>query len=138
MKIVNCERCGKLFEYNGISNYCPICMQYDEANFQKIKEYLGEHPKATVIQVATDLDIPLKMIKKYLREGRLEIVEAENFFLECEKCGAPIKTGRFCEQCTRDLDSNVKRIINEAKSNLKNTRSDEKMRYLDKDKIKIK
>ncbi|MBZ4667331.1 MAG: hypothetical protein JG775_483 [Defluviitaleaceae bacterium] len=80
MKTVSCARCGKLYEYNGISDYCPICMQYDEAIFQKIKEYLNEHPKATVIQVATDLDIPVKMIKKYLREGRLEIVEAENFF----------------------------------------------------------
>jgi len=142
LRTVNCARCGRLYEYNGISDYCPICMQYDEANFQRIKEYLNEHPKATVMQVATGLDIPVKMIKKYLREGRLEIVEAENFFLECEKCGVPIKTGRFCDSCIRDLDSGIKKVINEAKSNINNInninnrRSNEKMRYLDKNKIK--
>ncbi|HHW68303.1 MAG: hypothetical protein PWP07_852 [Epulopiscium sp.] len=136
MKTVSCARCGKLYEYNGISDYCPICMQYDEAIFQKIKEYLNEHPKATVIQVATDLDIPVKMIKKYLREGRLEIVEAENFFLNCEKCGAPIKTGRYCDKCARDFDSGVKRITNEAATNIHNRKYSEKMRYLDKSKVK--
>lgn len=135
MKKVNCARCGRLYEYNGISDYCPICMQYDEANFQRIKEYLNEHPKATVLQVAGGLDIPVKMIKKYLKEGRLEVIEAENFFLECERCGTPIKTGRYCEECIRNLDSSIKKITNEAAINVKKKR-DEKMRYLDKNKIK--
>lgn len=135
MRLVNCVRCGKAYEYNGISNYCPICMRFDEENFKMIKEYLYEHPKATVLQVAGDLDISVKMIKRYLREGRLEIIEAENFFLECEQCGTSIKTGRYCEKCMKYLDNSIKKITNEAAKHI-NQRQNEKMRYLDKAKVK--
>lgn len=109
-------------------------MHYDEENFKRIKEYLDQHPKATILQVAVDLDITVKMIERYLREGRLEIVEAENFFLDCQKCGAPIRSGRYCEACMRSLDSDIKKAINEAAAHI-NQKRNEKMRYLDKDKI---
>ncbi|WP_058486032.1 hypothetical protein [Defluviitalea phaphyphila] len=138
MKLVNCKRCGKLFQYNGISQYCPVCMRYDEENFKKIKEYLYEHPKATLFQVAEDLDIPVKMIEHYLKEGRLEIVESENLFLKCEICGTSIKSGRYCDKCVRYLDSDLKKAASEAARNLlmQRERRDERMRYLNKNKIK--
>lgn len=131
MNVVNCSRCGKLFQHNGISNYCPLCVQEDEENFKRIKDYLYNYPKSTVMEVAEALDIAVKQIKHYLREGRLEVVDAENFFLDCERCGVPIRSGHYCEKCMRELNSGVKKLVNTAGRNAMERRHDSgRMRYL--------
>ncbi|HOJ10371.1 MAG TPA: MerR family transcriptional regulator [Clostridiales bacterium] len=100
----NCNRCGKLHNFIGGSLLCPSCRDEDEADFQKIKRYLYENPGATILQVSKDLDINIDKIKRFLKDERLEIIGDEGIpVLECEKCGKPISTGRFCDTCSREL-----------------------------------
>ena len=106
MDIISCEQCGKLFNSMGFFKLCPVCTERDEKDFSMIKEYLCEHPLAKVFDVANDLSIPIKQIKRYLRESRLEIVEKNNKFLSCEDCGKPIRTGKYCDECYRKFHRN--------------------------------
>jgi flagellar operon protein (TIGR03826 family) len=107
--IRNCRRCGKLYSYIGGTPICPSCREKDEEDFKRIKEYLYENPGATLSEVANTLEISVEKIKRFLREGRLEIVGDDgNMFLECENCGKAIKTGRFCEQCGRNIQDELK------------------------------
>ncbi len=117
--IRNCKRCGRIFNYLGGQQLCYDCRNEDEKIFRKVKEYLYEHPGATISQVSMDLDVSMERIKAYLREGRLEIIdEGGNMVLECESCGKSIRTGRFCDECSRELARQLKESVRNLQSNI--------------------
>ena len=114
----NCSKCGRFFEVNGLRSLCPTCFEQDRLDFDRIRQYLYEHPHAKMFEVSTNLDISIPQIKRYLREGRLEIVEKDNRFLRCETCGKPICSGYLCDQCSKrpEYDSKAAYIGNSKKA----------------------
>ncbi|HHY23555.1 MAG TPA: MerR family transcriptional regulator [Clostridiaceae bacterium] len=132
----NCRKCGKLFNYIGGVSMCQVCKDEDEADFQKIKKYLYENPGASISQISGELNMTIEKIKRFLREGRLEIVGDNGIpVLHCEKCSKPIKTGRFCEDCSRGISKEFSSVIDKIKNKTdysgRNNASG--MRYLSKD-----
>ncbi len=137
----NCKKCGKMFTYVTGMPICRACKKEEEEEFKSIKEYLYENPGATLNQIASDLDVSVKRIKMYLREGRLEIIgnDEGNIVLECEKCGKSIKTGRYCELCERDIKKGLLGVSKDMKNSIENLKNREKavgMRYMYKDEKK--
>ena len=115
MDMRNCRSCGKIFAYIG-RPVCPTCHKKDEEDFKKVKEYMYDNPGASVVQISNDLEISVRKIKTYLREGRLEIIGDEgNMLLECEKCGKSIKTGRFCQECSEEIVKDITSASNQMK-----------------------
>lgn len=110
MDVRNCSRCGKVFGYIGGPPLCPSCKQKDEEDYKKVKQYLQENPGATMKEVSEACEVSIEKITRYLREGRLEIREGSNIVLECEVCGKSIKTGRFCEVCSRQLGREISSV----------------------------
>ena len=110
MDIRNCSRCGKIYAYNGI-NLCIQCRREDEEDFKKIKEYIDENPGANISEVSDATKIESRKIIEFLRQGRLEIKDENNLLLSCERCGTPIRTGRFCEKCTAEMQKEFKQSI---------------------------
>lgn len=106
----SCKICGKLFQQIGFSDTCLDCMEQDEKDFQRIREYIHEHGRPSIFEVASNLDMTMSKIKKYLREGRLEIVEKINSFLDCEICGKPIQSGKYCDDCFKQVNHDFKSI----------------------------
>lgn len=134
----NCRKCGKIFNYIGGAPICPVCKQADEEDFKKVKEYLYENPGSSVTKVSTDLNISVEKIKRFLKDGRLEITSEEgNMILECENCGKGIKSGRLCDACERDLAAGFRSAASQIKSELDSISEASKkaveMRYLNKD-----
>ena len=133
----NCRKCGKVYNYLGGAPICPVCKELEEDDFKKVKTYLYENPGASITQVSTELDISLEKIKRFLKEGRLEIVGDDgNMVLECEKCGKSIKSGRYCGECERDLSNNLKNTAGDIKKELDKASPQSKgigMRYLNKE-----
>ncbi len=134
----NCRKCGKIFSYLGGPPICPACKQVDEEDFKRIKEYLYKNPGAGLNQVSVELEIGVEKIKRFLKEGRLEIVSAEgNMFLECENCGKSIKSGRFCDECEKDLAANLKTTADQMKTDMDGMSDSARkaigMRYLNKE-----
>lgn len=122
----------------GGSPICPACKQLDEEDFKRVKEYLYDNPGATLNQVSVELDISVEKIKRFLKDGRLEILaEDGNLFLECEGCGKSIKSGRLCSDCERNLADTLKFTASQMKSELGDFSDPAKrgigMRYLNKD-----
>lgn len=69
--VETCRECGRLFGFlpRGI---CIECQDLREERFQTVKEYLREHPGASVLQTATDTDVEEGLIVGWIREGRLQ------------------------------------------------------------------
>lgn len=100
-ELKNCKICGRLYQPRAHYEICPICTVHDEEDFSKIREYLYLHPFAKVFEVSMNLDISINKIKRYLREGRIEIIEKNNQFLKCEICGKSICSGQYCSDCCK-------------------------------------
>jgi flagellar operon protein (TIGR03826 family) len=112
MDIRNCRRCGKMYQFNG-SYICNNCIRQDDEDFRKVKEYVVTHAGASSVEVSEKTEVDIKTINRFLREGRLEAegveIEAEDTGISCENCRRPIKSGRFCERCTQELQQQFKK-----------------------------
>ncbi len=98
MEVRNCKNCGRMFNYIG-TPLCPSCEK--------------EHKDASITQVAEENDVSVNQIKRWVRQERLAFTDASQVGLECENCGAMIRTGRFCDNCkakmTNELSSTIKK-----------------------------
>ena len=132
----NCRRCNRIFNYLSGPPICFDCKQQDEENFKRVKEYLYDNPKASLFEVSKELEISVQQIRMYLKEGRLEIIgDGGNMFLECERCGKSIVTGRYCEGCAKEVTDDLKFATGQIASSSNEpeyTKKNGGMRYLHK------
>ncbi len=134
----NCRKCGRIFNYLGGTPICPACKEQEEKDFQRVKEYLYQNPGASLTQVSTELEISVEIIKRFLKDGRLEITSEDgNMVLECENCGKSIKTGRYCMDCEKELTMGFRSAASQMQRDLDSSSSSPNsssfgMRYLNK------
>ena len=51
-ELKNCSICGKVYQSNEFINVCPNCVEHEENDFEAIREYLYQHPHASIYEVA--------------------------------------------------------------------------------------
>ena len=105
----NCRNCGRPFLYQG-NSLCPACRQAEEEDYEKVKAYLNEHPKSNLEEIHQATGVSKERILSYLRQGRLEAVDGIVLGLQCGLCGRPIKSGRVCVECAREMASVTKTL----------------------------
>ena len=113
MNIKNCRMCGRIFNYVAGPFYCQACREKMEGKFQEVKEYIRDNPGVTIPEVAETCDVDPAQIRQWLREERLELAESSSILLNCENCGASIRSGRYCEKCKLDTTRGFKEILNQ-------------------------
>ena len=111
MNVRNCRKCGRIFNYVMGPHICPGCREALEADFQRVKEFVREHPGATITLVSEECEVDISQIHQWLREERLELTDGAGIILQCETCGAVIRCGRYCEQCKRNLTMGLKEAV---------------------------
>lgn len=133
MDVRNCRQCGRMFNYIG-QPLCQNCMMDLEEKFQEVKKYIEDNPSANVTQVAEETEVTVKQLRKWVREERLSFSDSSLVGLNCENCGAMIKTGRFCESCKNSLGNALADSIKPAKQEnpfLKRKKENAKMHFFD-------
>lgn len=137
MEVRNCAKCGRLFQYLTGIPICPKCKKKEEEDFTTVKEYIYENKCANMIEVSQQTGVSVKLIERFLREGRLMLSEDSPILLKCEKCGKGIKTGRFCQACSTSLSNEI-RMSGKSEDKPSKTIEDpnkNKMHFLNKDRI---
>ncbi|WP_099469156.1 flagellar protein [Konateibacter massiliensis] len=136
MDVRNCRKCKKLFNYIGGPQICPTCAALAEDEFQKVKEYLREHPKATMGMISEENEVSIQQIKQWVREERLTFTEDSPVAIECENCGTMIRTGKYCAKCKATLANSMNQAIQKPKAIMpevkKAEKEKERMRFLDR------
>ena len=107
MNLRNCARCGKMFNYIGGQPICDPCKKAIEEDFQKVKQYIVDNPRAGIKPIAEDNKVTTKQIQKWIREERLMITSDSPLQIQCENCGAQIQTGRYCAKCKASMANNL-------------------------------
>lgn len=132
MEVRNCRLCGRIFNYIGGDSLCPGCIKKMDEKFAEVKEYIYNHPGAGIQEVAEENEVPINQIKKWIREERLSFTEDSAVGIECENCGAMIKTGRFCAKCKDHMVNNFNHVYHkEHEEPKKENRERARMRFLD-------
>lgn len=135
MNVRNCRGCGRIFNYVSGPMLCQVCREGLEAKFQEVKEFIRENPGVSIQEVSETCDVPVSQIQQWLREERLEVTENSAIFLNCEGCGAPIRSGKYCEKCKYSMTMGFKNILDAGKPKEKPQprgidKDNPKMRYL--------
>lgn len=137
MEVRNCRGCGRLFSYISGGNFlCQACQEELEKKFQVAKKFINDHHTATIHEVAEEAEVSVKQVEKWIREERLVFAEDSPVGIECENCGAMIRSGRFCEACKSSMANNLSNVYKEPKkvqpAVKKDVRDSAKMRFLTK------
>ena len=133
MNLRNCSKCGKMYNYIGGPAICDACKKKIEEDFQKVKQYIEDNPRASLKQIADDNHVSSKMIQQWIREERLMFSKDSPIQLLCEKCGEPIVTGRFCVKCKGNMADNLTDTFAKPKQLQNPVKKDPKagMRFMD-------
>lgn len=137
MNVRNCKKCGKLFNYISGLPICQGCREKNEEVFQTVKKYIRENPRADIREVSAECEVETAQIQQWIREERLEFTEDSPIKLPCEKCGALIRAGKYCEKCKGTMAKNLSSAIERPKPVVttapkKETNTTNKMRFLDR------
>lgn len=136
MEVRNCRKCGRVFNYITGPKICQQCKEELEAKFQEVKEFIRENRQVGIQEVAEQCNVEVPQIHQWVREERLVFSEDSAIFFNCEKCGAPIRTGRFCDKCKADMTNTFSSAIKPktvaAPTRPKDNKDNPRMRYLDR------
>ncbi len=135
MDVRSCRNCGKLFNYLQGQKICPACRRKLEDKFMQVRDYIRENEAATMQEISDDNDVSVKQIKQWVREERLTFTDKSAVGIECESCGAMIRTGRFCEKCKSNMANNLKEMYAmppKTEESSGRGRDKDRMRFLDK------
>ncbi|MFD0696232.1 TIGR03826 family flagellar region protein [Paenibacillus sp. GCM10027628] len=116
MNVANCPRCGKIF-VKGFNDVCPNCVKEIELQYEKCVKFLRENRGAAIQELSEATEVSIKQITKFIREGRISIVNAPNMSYPCEVCGTLIRENTMCEPCRAKL---VKDVRNNAEDQRRN------------------
>ncbi|MBQ5386657.1 MAG: flagellar protein [Lachnospiraceae bacterium] len=107
MEVKSCRTCKRLFNYVSGPQICPACKDELEKKFYEVKEYIRENPKQGIKEIAEATGTTTQQLQQWVREERLEFSADSDIMLTCESCGAPIRTGRFCEKCKNNMANSM-------------------------------
>jgi flagellar operon protein (TIGR03826 family) len=102
LNVTNCSKCGRLM-VKGPRALCPNCLQEIEEQYKKCLEYLREHRGCTIVELSEATGVSVAQITKFIREGRISVMDYQNLTYDCEVCGAPIREGHMCDNCRKRL-----------------------------------
>jgi len=110
MDIAYCADCGRLFQKSG-HMICRDCLRKQDALFEDVKKYIRDHRQAAMAEICEALDVSAEKLLRYMKEGRL--ILGPHIDYPCERCGAPIHSGRMCESCLSILQADMAKAAKE-------------------------
>ena len=130
MEVMNCRNCKRLFNYSTGPMICPACKDKLEKKFGEVKQFIRENPNKNISEISKEMDVSVQQLKTWIRQERLCFTDDSAVTIECEKCGAPIKTGHYCEKCKKEVVNTLEGLYGHETPAIQRQRETDKMRHL--------
>ena len=127
-----CEFCHAPIPRYAEERFCPRCRE--RVLFMEVRDYIRKND-VNEFQVAEHFGIPLRIVKDWIREGRIEYKDdgtGSHIIVDnnCSRCGAPVKFGTLCSKCLKMMNRNMQGF---GKQQIP---EDDRMYYLDEEKFR--
>ena len=102
-KYRQCSFCGRPLPRGFEGDMCPACMEQEL--FREVKDFIRSH-EVNEYQVAEHFNIPVRVVKNWIKDGRIEYKEIGNdniIGIHCQRCGSPVSFGTLCPKCLKLL-----------------------------------
>lgn len=114
MTVRNCPECGRLFQ--GVAGQlCGACLEEMEADLRIVRDYLDDHPGASLEEVARGTGLRPDRITNLIKKGYV-VANAPALGPACQSCGAPTTGGRFCAACIARLEMEINEVVQQRSS----------------------
>lgn len=70
-EVKNCRKCNMIFSAEEGTVLCKKCEVEEEETFKIIRDYLYDNPGTRIQDLSAELNISVKRIEQYVRNGRL-------------------------------------------------------------------
>ena len=107
MNVANCPRCGKIY-IKGFNDVCPNCVKEIDQQYERCLKYIRANKGVSINDLSEATEVSIKQITKFIREGRISIINAPNMSYPCEVCGTLIRDKTICESCRSKLAKDVR------------------------------
>ena len=124
-----CKLCKKALPLSYQKDFCPACEEI--RLFDDVREFVRSND-VNEYQVAEYFDIPVRIIKQWIKEGRIEYKERTTgnvMSSYCSRCGVPVNFGSLCPKCLRLLNGEGRGY-----GKIESSEEAAKMRFLDDEK----
>lgn len=105
--LMNCKKCGRLFQAKDSTGLCSRCNASVDDDFTKVKDYIYDNPSSSLKDVSEGTGVDSEAILKWIREGKI-ILSSDSGIRFCQKCGASIISGKYCNACVAKLQNTLK------------------------------
>lgn len=112
MNIENCPRCGRVFA-KGFSEVCPACQKDIDKEYELCSDFLRQNKGASITHLSDETGVSIRQITRFIREGRISLLDAPNLSYPCESCGTLIQTNNLCENCRKRFVNASKNFLEE-------------------------
>lgn len=106
-KLMNCKKCGRLFQSKDEFGLCSRCNASVDDDFIKVKDYIYDNPTSSLKDVSEGTGVDSEAILKWIHEGKI-VLSSDSGIRFCQKCGASIISGKFCNACIAKLQTTLK------------------------------
>lgn len=108
----NCPKCGGFFNYTGVREICPKCSQDEEKQYEVVYRFLRrrENRAATVDRIVEATGVERELLYKWVKKNRLQPALFPNLGYPCDNCGHITTKGKLCEDCTKELNSDLNKF----------------------------
>ncbi len=108
MALVNCERCGRVFDSGKAGeSLCKECIIEEQKDLKKINDYLRKNPMANIMEASKDTGIARGKILRLIKGGSLKMRKPMEEH-KCRICGKIIKAGTICDECRVKIEGGIK------------------------------
>lgn len=106
----NCPECGGLTR-GPAGQLCSKCLDAMDADLRIVRDYLDDHPGATLEDVSRGTGLRVDRITTLIKQGYVIASDTTALGPECQSCGAPTQGGRFCPACIARLEGEIRAVV---------------------------
>ncbi|WP_299094872.1 TIGR03826 family flagellar region protein [uncultured Metabacillus sp.] len=116
-ELANCPTCNALFVRTPFRVVCDACFLEEEKAYETVYRFLRkrDNRKAMLHEVVAETGVAEDLVLKFIRTGRIQLVNFPNLGYPCDKCGKMIREERMCEGCKKELTKQLRQIEQEEK-----------------------
>lgn len=118
MALKKCLGCNVMVDASENKEYCDNCAMTvfntysadkQEEVYFRVREYLFDHPRTPKATVADAMNISVRVIDKWIKEGKIEEVGGFMGAMTpqaasvCSNCGKKIPSGLLCDHCKKSF-----------------------------------